>query len=220
MATALIAGATGLTGRNLLRELLEADEYDRVISVARRTIPQKHPKLVQVDADFGALEKISDALRGADDAFCCLGTTMKVARSREAFRAVDQGAVTAFAWAAQRAGARRFFTVSSVGADPNSRIFYNRVKGETEQALQVLRFSTLAIFRPGPIKGQRIEPRVGEAMMHGILWFLEPLMFGRLRRYRPIAAETIARAMLRCSYGTGARGLLVFESDEIEDLGR
>lgn len=220
MTTALMAGASGMTGGHLLRELLESDEYDRVISVGRRQVAMTHPKLQQIVADFTALEKIGPSLLGASDAFCCLGTTMRQAGTRDAFRAVDQVAVTAFAWAAQRAGARRFFTVSSVGADPQSRFFYLRVKGETEQALQVLRFATLGIFRPGPIKGKRAEQRTGEALAHGLLWFLEPLMFGKLQRYRPIAAATIARAMLRCSYGTGARGVLIFESDEIEDLGR
>jgi uncharacterized protein YbjT (DUF2867 family) len=220
MATALIAGASGLTGGHLLRELLDSEEYDRVVSVGRRELPLSNPKLQQVVADFTSLEKIASSLNGASDAYCCLGTTMRLAGSKEAFRAVDQGAVTAFAWAAQRAGARRFFTMSSVGADPESRFFYTRVKGETEQALQILRFATLGIFRPGPIKGQRLDRRLGEVFAHGVLWFLDPLMFGKLKRYRSIEAATIARAMLRCSYGTGARGVLIFESDEIEDLGR
>jgi uncharacterized protein YbjT (DUF2867 family) len=220
MATALIAGASGLTGGHLLRELLDSEEYDRVISVGRRELPLSNAKLQQVVADFTALEKVSESMKGASDAFCCLGTTMRQAGSKEAFRAVDQGAVMAFAWAAQRAGVRRFFPVSSVVANPASRSFYLRVKGETEQALQVLRFATLAIFRPGPIKGQRLDRRLGEDLAHAALWLLEPLMFGRFKRYRPIEAATIARAMLRCSYGTGARGLLIFESDEIEDLGR
>lgn len=220
MPTALIAGASGLTGGHLLRGLLEADEYDRVISVARRRLDLEHEKLEQVVAEFNALEKIGDTISGADDAFCCLGTTLRKAGSREAFRAVDQGAVTAFAWAAQRAGVRRFFTVSSVGANPESRFFYQRVKGEAEEALQVLRFATLGIFRPGPLRGHRRDRRPAESAALAALWFLEPLMFGRFARYRPIEAATVARAMLRCSYGTGARGVLIFESDEIEDLGR
>jgi uncharacterized protein YbjT (DUF2867 family) len=219
MATALIAGASGLVGGCLLRHLLEAPEYDRVVSVGRCRLDLVHPKLGQVVADFTALDKLPERLRG-DDAFCCLGTTMRRAGSREAFRAVDHGAVLALAWAAKRGGARRFFTVSALGADPGSRVFYNRVKGEIEEALRVLGFATLGIFRPSLLLGSRREFRPGERLGAILAALFEPVLFGRLRRYRAIQAEVVARAMLRCSFGTGARGVLVFESDEIQDLGR
>ena len=218
MATALIAGASGLVGGHLLRELLASPEYARVVSVGRRPLELAHPKLTQVTAEFSALDRVADALQ-ADDAFCCLGTTRRQAGSRAAFRAVDHGAVLAFAWAAQRAGVRRFFTVSSLGADPASRIFYSRVKGETEEALQVLRFATLALLRPSLLLGTRSRPRLGERLYAALLWLAEPLLLGRWARYRATAAAVGARAMLRCSFGTGARGVLVFESDEIQDLG-
>lgn len=218
MATALIAGASGLVGGHLLRELLRVDEYDRVIAVGRRPLDVVDPKLSQVVTDFTALDRVTPDLK-ADDAFCCLGTTRRQAGSAEAFRAVDHGAVLAFAWAAQRAGARRFFLVSAMGADPASRIFYNRVKGETEEALRVLRFATLGLLRPGLLLGTRATPRLGERVAAAIFWLVDPLLVGRLAKYRPIEAEVVARAMLRCSFGTGARGVLVFESDEIQDLG-
>lgn len=218
MATALIAGASGLVGGHLLRELLAADVYGRVVSVGRRRLDLAHPKLTQVVAEFSALDQVAGELR-ADDAFCCLGTTRRQAGSRAAFRAVDHGAVLAFAWAAQRAGVRRFFTVSSLGADPDSRIFYRRVKGETEEALQVLRFPTLGILRPSLLLGDRPQPRLGERLAAALLWLVDPLLLGRWARYHAIEASVVARALLRCSYGTGARGVLVFESDEIQDLG-
>lgn len=218
MATALIAGASGLVGRELLTQLLAAAEYDRVIALGRRPLALTHPKLVQVTADFSALEKVTADLR-CDDAFCCLGTTIKTAGSREAFRAVDHAAVLALAWAAQRNGARRFFLVSSLGADAGSRVFYTRVKGETEEALQVLGFETLAIFRPSLLLGRRERPRLGERFMSAVLWLAEPLLIGRLRQYRPIEAGVVARAMMRCSFGRSGQGLLVFPSDEIQDLG-
>lgn len=219
MATALIAGATGLVGGFLLGELLAAEEYDRVVSVGRRPSGRTHPKLTEVVADFAALDRLAEPLRG-DDAFCCLGTTIRRAGSKEAFRAVDHTAVLAYAWAAQRGGARRFFTVSAMGADPASRLFYNRVKGETEEALGVLRFATLALFRPGLLLGPRQEARLGESLAKAVLWAAEPLLVGRLERYRAIEAAVVAKAMVRCSFGTGARGRLVFESEEIADLGR
>lgn len=219
MATALIAGASGFVGRYLVDLLVGAPEYERVVAVGRRPLGVEHPKLVEVVGDFAALENLPEPLRG-DDAFCCLGTTMKKAGSRDAFRAVDHGAVLAFAWAARRGGARRFFGVSSLGADPQSRFFYNRVKGETEQALGVLGFATLALFRPGLLRGPRVEYRPGERFMAAALALADPLLIGKLARYRPVHAAAVARAMLRSSFGTGAGGALVFESEEIQDLGR
>ncbi len=218
MSLALIAGASGLIGRNLLDLLLAAPEYDRVVSLGRRKLDLTHPKLEQVVADFGALDKVTVDLR-CDDAFCCLGTTIKQAGSREAHRAVDHIAVLALAWVAQRHGAGRFFVVSSMGADAESRFFYNRVKGQTEEALQVLDFKTLAIFRPSLLLGQRAQPRPGERVMAVLMGLAEPLMLGRFRKYRAIQATVVARAMLRASFGRGGQGLLIYPSDEIQDLG-
>jgi uncharacterized protein YbjT (DUF2867 family) len=218
MTTALIAGATGLVGSRLLQELLASPEYDRVIALGRRPPGVAHPKLTAVVADFAALEKLTADLACAD-AFCCLGTTIKAAGSRENFRAIDHGAVLAFAWLARRNGARRFFVVSSLGADAASRFFYNRVKGETEEALEVLDFGTLAIFRPSLLLGPRAGFRPGERVSAVLLWLAEPLLLGRLRQYRAIEAIVVARAMLRCSFGRPGQGVLVFPSDEIQDLG-
>lgn len=218
MATAWIAGASGLVGAELLRQLLAAPEYDRVIAIGRRPLEIAHPKLTVATADFAALDKVTDGLR-CDDAFCCLGTTIKAAGSREAFRAVDHAAVLALAWAAQRAGARRFFVVTALGADPASRVFYNRVKGETEAALEVLDFETLAIFRPSLLLGRRARPRFGERVLALLLWIAEPMLAGRLRKYRAIEAAVVARAMLRCSFGRPGQGALVLDSDEIQDMG-
>ena len=218
MATALIAGASGLIGSHLLEQLLESSEYGRVIAVGRRPLERVHPKLVPVVADFAALDKTTVDLR-CDDAFCCLGSTIKRAGSAENFRAVDHGAVLALAWAARRNGASRFFLVSALGADASSRFLYNRVKGETEEALQVLGFSTLGIFRPSLLLGPRREFRPGERISAVILWLAEPLLLGRLRPYRAIRAEVVARAMLRCSFGRPGQGVLIFRSDEIQDLG-
>jgi len=218
MRTALLAGASGLVGGFLLRQLLDSPEYGRVIVLIRRPLELTHPKLAAVLVDFSDLGKIGADLR-CDDAFCCLGTTIKRAGSRAAFRAVDHTAVLAFAWLAQRNGAERFFVVSSLGANAQSRIFYNRVKGETEEALEVLGFRTLAIFRPSLLLGPRPKPRLGERIGAAILWVAEPLMVGGLRKYRSIPAEVVARAMVRCSFGRPGQGVLIFPSDEIHDLG-
>ena len=219
MRTAWIAGGTGLVGGFLLRQLLDAPEYDRVVAVGRRPPDLAHPRLVPVTAEFGGLDQVG-AEWGCADAFCCLGTTMKRAGSRDAFRAVDHGAVMAFAWAARRRGAGRFFVVSALGADARSRVFYNRTKGETEAALAVLGFATLGIFRPSLLLGPRRERRPGERLGAAFLWLAEPLLLGPLRKYRAIEAEVVARAMVRCSFGQPGQGVLIFPSDEIQDLGR
>jgi uncharacterized protein YbjT (DUF2867 family) len=218
MATAWIAGASGLVGSELLQQLLAAPEYDRVVAFGRRPLEVTHPKLTVLTVDFAALAQAGADGR-CDDAFCCLGTTIKAAGSREAFRAVDHAAVLAFAWAAQRAGAQRFFVVTAFGADADSRVFYNRVKGETEGALEVLDFSTLAIFRPSLLLGRRAHVRLGERVLAVLLWIADPMLMGRLRKYRAIEAVVVARAMMRCSFGQAGRGTLVFPSDEIQDLG-
>lgn len=218
MSTALIAGGSGLVGGFLLRQLLATPEYDRVVALGRRPLELSHPKLAQVMVDFAALDKVTADLR-CDDAFCCLGTTIGQAGSRDAFRAVDHVAVLAFAWAARRNGAGRFFVVSSLGAEARSRVFYNRVKGETEAALAVLGFKTLGIFRPSLLLGPRTEKRRDERIAAAMMWLAEPLLLGRLRKYRAIEAEVVARAMLRCSFDLPGRGVLVIPSDEIQDLG-
>ena len=218
MSTALIAGGSGLVGGFLLRQLLDSPEYDHVVALGRRPLDLSHPKLTQVQVDFAAVDKVAADLR-CDDAFCCLGTTIKQAGSQDAFRAVDRGAVLAFAWAARRNGAGRFFVVSSLGADAGSRVFYNRVKGETERALAVLDFKTLGIFRPSLLLGPRAEKRLGERVGAVVMWLAEPLLLGRLRQYRAIEAEVVARAMLRCALERDRRGVRVFPSDQIEDLG-
>ena len=205
-------------GGFLLRQLLDTPEYDRVVALGRRPLDLTHPKLAQVTVDFAVLDKTAADLR-CDDAFCCLGTTIKQAGSRENFRAVDHAAVLALAWAARRNGAKRFFVVSALGADAQSRVFYNRVKGEMEEALEVLDFETLALFRPSLLLGPRPNPRLGERIGAAVMWLADPLLLGRLRKYRAIEAEVVARAMLRCSFGRNGQGVLVIPSDEIQDLG-
>ena len=218
MSTALIAGGSGLVGGFLLGQLLDTPEYDRVVALGRRPLRLAHPKLVQVMVDFTTLDKVTADLR-CDDAFCCLGTTIRQAGSPDAFRAVDHGAVLAFAWAARRNGAQRFFVVSSLGAKAGSRFFYNRVKGETEVALAILDFKTLGIFRPSLLLGSRVKTRPGERIGAAFMWLAEPLLLGPLRKYRAIKAEVVARAMVRCSFGRPGQGVLLFRSDEIQDLG-
>lgn len=218
MKTAIIAGASGLVGGFLLDELLASPDYGRVVAVGRRQLEVTHPKLTPMVAEFAALGKVAGELRG-NDAFCCLGTTMKRAGTQEKFREADQSAVLAFAWAVQRGGARRFLLVSSLGADAGSRVFYNRVKGETETAVRVMAYETTWIFRPSLLLGPRREFRLGERVSAVLMRLIGPLLVGPLRPYRAIEAERVARAMARCARDDKARSVRIVESDEIARLG-
>ncbi|MDB4934206.1 MAG: Nucleoside-diphosphate-sugar epimerase, partial [Labilithrix sp.] len=158
MTTAWVAGGTGLVGGELLRLLLADEAFTKVVAVGRRPAPLEDAKLVQATVDFARPESFS-ALPAPGVAFSCLGTTIKKAGSREAFRAVDHDAVVAFATAAHAKGAEVLVHVSSLGADPRSRTFYAAVKGETERALAALGYDSVYALRPSILDGERSESR-------------------------------------------------------------
>jgi uncharacterized protein YbjT (DUF2867 family) len=188
-----VAGASGLVGREILQGLLDDESVAAVHSLGRRELPLQHAKLTQHRVDFKALP----ALPRVDEAFIALGTTIKVAGSQEAFRAVDHDAVIAVARAAKAAGATRLGVVSAMGADKRSAIFYNRVKGETEEALAALGFATLVIARPSFLAGDREslgQPvRGGEKLALRISRMLAPLVPDNLKS---IDARLVAHALL------------------------
>lgn len=210
--TALLAGATGLVGRALATQWTQPEPLHLLV---RRATEPPHPGHRVHVVDFAALPP----LPAAEKAFCCLGTTIKAAGSQAAFRAVDFDAVLAFARAAQRAGVKRFAVVSALGADPASRNFYTRVKGEAETALQALGFATLVIARPSLLAGNRAalgQPlRLGERIA---LAATAPLAGLIPKPWRPIAAERVARAML-LALAQGRPGVQVLESAALQDLG-
>lgn len=195
--TALLAGASGLVGGHLLQRLLADPRYKRVVTVGRKALGIEHPKLRSLITDFDAIEAAMAGLgETVDDAFCALGTTIKTAGSRAAFQRVDFGYVVAFARAARASNARRFMLVSAIGSSARSRIFYLRVKGETEEAVAALGFPALDIFRPGLLLGQRAESRPREALGMALAPFLNPLMLGPAKAYRGIPADMVAAAMI------------------------
>jgi uncharacterized protein YbjT (DUF2867 family) len=209
--TALVAGATGLVGSHVLERLLADDGWSHVVTVGRRTTDQHHAKLEQRVLDLGELETAGN-LPHVDDVFCCLGTTIKQAGSQPAFRRVDHAFVVGLAHAGLRAGATQFLLVSAIGADPQSRVFYSRVKGETESAIRKLPYPAIQIFRPSLLLGERPEFRLGERIAMLAAPALSALLFGPLRRYRPIQAATVARAMVTIAR-EAPRGPNVFEYD-------
>jgi len=209
--SALVAGATGLVGSHVLELLLADPEWSHVVTVGRRKPSQQHAKLEQRVLDLSELERVSD-LPHVDDVFCCLGTTIKQAGSQRAFRLVDHDFVVGLARAGLRAGATQFLLVSAIGADPESRVFYSRVKGETEAAIRRLPYRGIQIFRPSLLLGDRSEFRLGERIATLGASVLPALLFGRLRRYRPIQAATVAQAMVSIAK-EAPRGPNVFEYD-------
>lgn len=210
--SALVLGATGLVGGHCLDLLLRSPEYVSVRVLGRRALDRIHPKLDDRVVSFDSLSAHPD-LFAVDDVFCCLGTTIRKAGSVEAFRKVDvEYPATAANLAADR-GADQFLVISALGADPDSRIFYNRAKGEMEAEVRRAALRAVWILRPALLLGDRVEIRAGERIAEAILRPLGPLMAGPLRRYRPIEAGTVARAMLDLALSGGTGGTL--ESDEI-----
>ncbi|WP_375437611.1 NAD-dependent epimerase/dehydratase family protein [uncultured Hymenobacter sp.] len=215
--TALIAGASGLIGLQLLPLLLASDRYAKVIVVARRPLPQMHAKLEQRILDFNQLEEHSMSLI-ADDVYCCLGTTLRQAGSKEAFYRVDYLYVVTLAALTARNFASQLLLVSAMGADAESRIYYNRVKGEMEAAVRQTPFRAIHFFRPSLLLGERNEKRLGEQVGAVLLRALTPLLLGPLRKYRAVPAAAVAQAMLRAAEDDGG-GIKIHFSDEIASSG-
>jgi uncharacterized protein YbjT (DUF2867 family) len=211
MRTALLAGASGLVGRELLQGLLADDSVGAVHALVRRPLAVQHAKLTTQVVDFAALP----ALAPVDEAYLALGTTIKVAGSQPAFRAVDFDANLAVAVAAHVAGARCVGVVSAMGADAHSRIFYNRVKGELEDALAGLGYEGLVIARPSMLVGDRSSlgqpERRGERIAEQVSRWLRPVIPAN---FRAIRAANVARALLRAV--PTARGKRVLLSGQMQ----
>lgn len=211
--TALLVGATGLIGSALLPLLLASNRYAKVIVVGRRPVATQHPKLTQVVAELGEIE--AERLRLiADDVFCCLGTTIKQAGSQEAFYKVDFLYVVQLAALTAANFAAQFLVVSSLGADVHSRFYYSRVKGEMEEAVGQTPFRAIHVFRPSLLLGDRAQPRFGERFGAVVLALARPLLRGGWRKYRPVAAATVAQAMLRAAEEDGG-GVRIHNSDAL-----
>lgn len=209
--TALIIGSTGLIGRQLLDLLLRNEQYDKVIAISRKPIGIQNAKLVSVITELNQLDSQKERVI-ADDVFCCLGTTMKVAKSKEAFKAVDLDAPISLAKIAKQNGAKQFLLVSALGANKNSFVFYNRIKGEVEEQVEKLQFQTTHILRPSLLMGNRNEQRAGEKAAQ---YFYK--MFGWLipRKYKAIDSAKVARAMNALA-NEGHSGKLIHESDSLQ----
>jgi uncharacterized protein YbjT (DUF2867 family) len=214
--TVLMAGATGLVGRLALARLLDRPEVEHVVAVGRRPPALTHARLEAKTVDFARLDAVPPVHAGA--ALCALGTTIKVAGSQAAFRAVDHDAVLACARWARAGGAPTFALVSSVGAASGAGNFYLRVKGEAEEAVAAVGFPRLVVLRPSLLLGDRAERRLAEAAAQVVTPALNPLLLGPLRRYRAVDADRVAAALVAAALDR-TPGREVWEYDHILAVG-
>jgi uncharacterized protein YbjT (DUF2867 family) len=192
---AIILGATGLVGGHCLRLLLDSGLYERVTVITRRKIPLVHSKLNQLVVDFEQLDEALDAV-SAQDIFCCLGTTMSKAGNEQSFRRVDYDYPLMTARKLKQRGGGHFLLISAIGANAKSYFFYNRVKGELEDALAALNFPHLTIVRPSLLTGDRDESRPMESLSNQVMAWMSPLMMGGLAKLKPIDYRKVASALV------------------------
>lgn len=192
---ALVIGATGATGKDLVSQLLTDNGYNEVNVFVRRPLAVQNPKLKTHIVNFDKPEEWKDLVKG-DVAFSCLGTTLKAAGSKESQRKVDYDYQYNFAKAAKENEVEDYILVSSYGANPKSKIFYSRMKGELEQSIKDLHFNKLTIFQPGMLERKDSE-RTGEVLGGKIIKFANK--FGVLTQQKPLPTEVLAKAMINSS---------------------
>lgn len=212
---AVLLGASGLVGGHCLSLLLADPFYDEIFVLTRKPLEIKHPKLSSHVIDFSELEAHLIHLR-PDFIFCCLGTTMNQAGSKELFYKVDYEYPLVAAKAALACGTEQFLLVSAMGANSSSSIFYNRTKGQIENALIALNLPSLLIFRPSLLLGDRSEKRLGESIAKHVMQCLSPLFKGPLEKYRAIGAEKVAQMMVYLVQKK-IKGVQVIESIQIQN---
>lgn len=214
MKTALIAGATGMVGSELLKLLLESNEYKIIHLLTRKPLNIDSTKIIEHIINFDELAslKLDFAI---DHTFCTLGTTIKKAGTKEAFRKVDFDYVLELGKKLKEMSFGKFLVISSLGANPKSMIFYNRVKGEVEDELKKLSLQHLFIFRPSLLLGDRKEHRAGEKTAASVYKVLAPIFSGPLKKYKGVEAKKVANAMMQAALNND-ESFKILESDEIQ----
>ena len=210
---AVLLGASGLIGSSLLGQLLASPHYSEVLVLVRKPLNQQHPKLKVLVVDFDKLNDYAENLK-TDVVFCCLGTTKKKTPDQENYRKIDYQYPLDMGWIAYTNGAAQYHLVSSLGANPQSSIFYSRLKGEVERDLKTIPFKTIHIYRPSLLDGERKESRLGERLMIYAMRALNPLLIGSLKKYRSIRIDRVAAAMLNQSL-VDKRGIFIHQSDQL-----
>ncbi|MET3699113.1 uncharacterized protein YbjT [Bacillus oleivorans] len=215
--TALVVGATGLIGKELVMLLIENPQYERVEIWVRRSSGFKHPKLTERMINFDSLQDIQIETP-FHDVFCCLGTTIKKAKTKDQFKKVDLEYPLELARFAKNNHAEHLLVISAIGANAGSSIFYNHVKGQLERELQALTLPQLSIFRPSILLGKREEFRFGERLGIMAVSLMRFLLLGKLKRYRGIKASDVAKAMVIASLKQPKQPVTIYESEEIAKL--
>ncbi len=212
--TAIITGASGLIGSKLLNMLLYNPEYGEVISLGRKKLKNKHTKLKQAIINFDDPATYEPFMQG-DVFFCCLGTTQKQTPNKDDYYKIDHDYPVNLGKAAVKAGIPQFHFISAIGADANSSNFYLKTKGETERDLKKLQLESLFIYQPSLLTGRKKNKRLGERIAALVMKILDPILVGRLRKYRSIAGLVVAKAMLNQSLKE-KKGIWVYTSDQIK----
>lgn len=214
--TALVFGSSGLTGKFLVELLLKDPGYSHIKLFVRKEMKVYHGKIRQVVFNPDEIDIIIPEITG-DQVFCCLGTTIKKAGSQHAFYKTDHDLVLSIARAASFNSIPVFSVISSIGADPKSRNFYLKTKGLMEVDLKMLNLINLNIFRPSLLLGMRSETRLFEEVSKFLFKHFSFVFIGRFRKYRPVHAEIVAKAMI--STAKEKQGVCIIESDKIEEIG-
>lgn len=216
MRSAVVVGATGLVGSELVKQLCDNPHYISITTLTRRQLDFSHKKLTQQIVDFDSLQERDFGY--AEDVFCCLGTTRKKAGSREEFEKVDVEYPLRVAQISKKLGANHFIVISAMGANEKSVAYYNRVKGKIEKELIEVEMPRLSIVRPSLLVGKRDEFRVGEKMGEGALKVLNPMFIGPLKKYRSIEAAKVAEAMIWIALYSPRADVTVYESGQLAEL--
>ena len=213
--TAILFGATGLIGNLLLDELIQSDEYAEIKIFVRQPIEISHEKIKEFAVDFSNLDSFLNHVSG-DDIFICLGTTIKKAGSIKKMEEIDRDLPAKLASAAIANGVKRIAVVSSLGADPRSNNYYLRIKGEMEQEILKLKFQNTAILRPSMLLGERKEKRAGETAGKFVMTVFNPILIGKMKKYRAIHGRDVAKAMVMILQKDQIKN--IYESDELQRL--
>ncbi|MBO3096933.1 NAD(P)H-binding protein [Gelidibacter pelagius] len=215
--TAIVLGATGLTGNILLNMLLEDERYGHVTVFGRNSCNIKHPKLEEYIIDLFELTHYGNKFK-ADEVYCCVGTTKAKTSNKETYIKIDFGIPVAAARLCKENGIETYVVISALGAKKKSKIFYNRTKGKMEAVVLEQQIPNTYILQPSLISGKREEFRLGESVFNAIMSLFKPMFrFGALKRYQPIAPETIAKCMIWLTNNNYVSGRI--ESEKIQELG-
>jgi uncharacterized protein YbjT (DUF2867 family) len=213
---AIIVGASGLIGSELLDILLQQSEYQEVLILVRKELPISDPKLVQLIVDFENLAQWADAITG-HALFSCLGTTKAKTPDESIYRKIDHDYPLQLAQIAHRNKMKQYHLVSAIGADVNSSFFYTKLKGETERDIENVGIPTLHIYQPSFLEGRQKEKRPMEKLFTAITKAINPFLIGGLKKYKSIPAATVARAMFKQSLKNEV-GIFIHPTDKIKQL--